>query len=146
MESQKQTPIQRKNLILAFQEGFQLGRCLDDYKSAEDAYRDSMTREITGDKQSMFTPHWAKFFENMQANCGFPLYNAFRLQWYNYFFNEYGENVNLGILEMIVQGEKCFASPKRAMKYYKKYFKVSIFQKLKRAIELISVAKATRNL
>ena len=104
-----------------------------------------MTREMTGDSESDFPPHWAQFFENMQLNCGYPLYKAFRLQWFNYFNEKYEGKLNLHILNMVTQRYACYGNPKRADKHYKKVIHPSIFSRIKKAIELIGVMRAVKN-
>jgi hypothetical protein len=110
-----------------------------------DSWRESKSRELIGEIESNFSPEWTKLFQDMQLCFGYPLYDAYRFQFFNFFNSELGENINFPVLLFVIQRDK-IANPARAMRAYKKHFKVSFFQKIKNLFEIIKVSRAVKEL
>jgi hypothetical protein len=114
-------------------------------KNPSESWKESKMRELVGEIDSKFSPEWTRLFQEMQLALGYPLYDAYRFQFFRFFEDELGQNINFEILLFVIQRDK-IANPARAMRAYKKYFKVGFLQKVRNLFEIIKVSRAVKEL
>lgn len=115
--------------------------------SVEEAYRDSIIRrDVTGEAENDFPPEWSLFFMELQKASGLVLFSAFRKFWYQYFLTELGQQVNISLLLQVCVQNRIYGAPDRALKHYKRALKPSFLMKLRKAWEMIKLAKAAKGM